>query len=124
MIAITLFISKLDHPHLVKFYGTAVVNENHDLKAILVMELCKENLRNHFKSNPISVPVVSGERKHVLQAFKWVMEISSALDYIHHKKVVHRDLKLEKILVRNREKKQAIVCFTNLSFRKLCNTET
>lgn len=119
MIAITLFISKLDHPHLVKFYGTAVVNENHDLKAILVMELCKEDLRNHFKSNPISVPVVSGERKHVLQAFKWVMEISSALDYIHHKKVVHKDLKLEKILVRNREKKTSHCLFYQSQFQKV-----
>ena len=73
-----------------------------------MMELCKGNLRNHFKSNPISVPVVSGERKDVRQAFKWVTEISSALDYIHHEKVVHRDLKLEKILVRNREKNKPL----------------
>ena len=101
MLDTTLFISKLSHPHFVKFYGTAVVNENDDVKAILVMELCKGNLENHLQSHPISVPQVSDNREHILQAFKWVIEICSALDYIHNKRVVHRDLKLEKILVRN-----------------------
>ena len=123
MLAITLFIRKLDHPHFVKFYGTALVNENDAIKAVLVMELCKGNLKSHFESHPISVPGVSANPKHVLQACKWVIEICSALDYIHNERVVHRDLKLKKILVRNREK-PSHVCFTNLSLRKLRNTET
>ena len=108
MLAITLFISKLNHPHLVKFYGTAVVNEKDDIKAILVMELCKGNLENYFKSHRILRPPFLLNREHVRQAFKWVIEICSALDYIHNKKVVHRDLKLEKILVRNKEKNNSL----------------
>ena len=104
MLAITLFIRKLDHPHFVKFYGTALVNENDAIKAVLVMELCKGNLKSHFESHPISVPGVSANPKHVLQACKWVIEICSALEYIHSERVVHRDLNLKKILVRNRER--------------------
>lgn len=125
MLAITLFISKLNHPHFVKFYGTAVVNENDDVKAILVMELCKGNLQNYFESNQTLVPGRSANRKHVPQAFKWVIEICSALDYIHNERVVHRDLTLEKILVRNKEKyKQTNTLSYQSPFKKLRTTET
>ena len=109
LLAMTIFISKLDHPNLVKFYGTAVENENDDVKAILVMELCKGNLEEHFEFYPTTVPGFTDNRKDILQAFKWVIEICSALDYIHSVALVHRDLKLKKILVRNKEETNQLI---------------
>ena len=79
------------------------------------MELCKGNLKSHFESHLTSVPGRSGRRDHVLQAFKWVIEICSALDYIHNESVVHRDLMLEKILVRNREEPRHCLFYQSVS---------
>ena len=51
----TFFICrKLNYPSVVKFYGAALHKEGEQLKAVLVMELCKENLMRHIlrhKSN-------------------------------------------------------------------------
>ena len=39
---------KLNHPSIVKFSGAALHKEGKQLKAVLVMELCKENLMRHI----------------------------------------------------------------------------
>lgn len=104
------FPSELKHPHIVKFYGTAVINEKDAVKAILVMELCKGNLREYLQTHPTSVPGLSSNKNDVLRTFQWVAEICAALDYIHGNGIVHMDLKLDNILVR---KNQSIICMFN-----------
>lgn len=96
------FPSELKHPHIVKFYGTAVINEKDAVKAILVMELCKGNLREYLQTHPTSVPGLSSNKNDVLRTFQWVAEICAALDYIHGNGIVHMDLKLDNILVRKK----------------------
>ena len=94
------FCRKLSYPFIVKFYGAALRKEGNQLKAILVMELCKENLMKHIFHDKSKIP---GESSSSVTATRdvigWAKQISDALEYIHRQGIVHRDLKLENILV-------------------------
>ena len=68
---------------------------------ILVMEKCKGNLKRHIFEHQESIPGKSRDSAVIRGVCQWVKEITDALTYIHEQGVVHRDLKLENILVRN-----------------------
>ena len=90
---------KLNHPFIVKFYGTALQKEGKRLKAILVMELCKENLMRHIFQHESNKPGKSSTATAARNVIGWAKDIADALEYIHRQGIVHRDLKLENILV-------------------------
>ena len=93
---------KLSHPHVVKFYGTSLLWENNSVRIVLVLEYCKDNLRSYISKNHELIPGKSEtKRKAIRTACQWVKEITDALAYIHDvQSIVHRDVKLENILVR------------------------
>ena len=93
------FCRKLNCPFIVKFYGAALHKEGEQLKAILVMELCKENLMRHIFRNERNIPGRSSTATAARNVIGWAKEIANALKYIHRQGIVHRDLKLENILV-------------------------
>ena len=69
------------------------------MRIMLVLEWCKGNLQNHiFKSDHL-IPGKSGRADAMRNARQWVKEITDALAYIHEQGIVHRDLKLENVLV-------------------------
>ena len=90
---------KLNYPFIVKFYGTALRKEGERLKAILVMELCKENLMRHIFRYEGNIPGKSSTATAARDVIGWAKDIANALEYIHRQGIVHRDLKLENILV-------------------------
>ena len=90
---------KLHYPFIVKFYGTALRKEGERLKAILVMELCKENLMRHIFRHNSNIPGKSSTASAARDVIGWAKDIANALEYIHRQGIVHRDLKLENILV-------------------------
>ena len=63
------------------------------------MELCKENLMRHIYRDENNKPGKSSTATAARDVIGWAKDIADALEYIHRHGIVHRDLKLENILV-------------------------
>ena len=94
-----LFDRKLEHPHTVKFYGTSLLKSANTTRVILVMEKCKGNLKSQIFDHPEAAPAKTTNPAVIKKVYQWAKEITEALAFIHNQGVVHRDLKLENILV-------------------------
>ena len=92
------FDRKLDHPHIVKFFGTALLKKEDEVRVIFVMERCTESLKDHIFKHRESVPGISGKTAD-LRVCRWAKEITAGLHFMHEVGIIHRDLKLENILV-------------------------
>ena len=68
------------------------------MRIILVLEWCKDDLRSHISKKKELIPGKS-RSKDAIHVYQWVNEIIDALAYIHEQGIVHRDLKLDNILV-------------------------
>ena len=95
----------MNYPYIVKFYGSSLLKEGDQTKAVLVMELCKENLMRHIFQNPKNIPATlpSSTPSTDKTTIGWAKDIANGLEYIHKQGFVHRDLKLENILVRKQD---------------------
>eukprot|EP01103_Thecamoeba_quadrilineata_P006051 TRINITY_DN15787_c0_g1_i1.p1 TRINITY_DN15787_c0_g1~~TRINITY_DN15787_c0_g1_i1.p1 ORF type:complete len:561 (+),score=96.65 TRINITY_DN15787_c0_g1_i1:2-1684(+) len=81
-------LQKLRHPNIVLFMGIARSNETY----YIVQEFAKGGSLYKLVSNPKNkIPP--------LTQVKFVLEISQALSYIHTKNLLHRDLKMENVLL-------------------------
>ncbi|KAL9963750.1 hypothetical protein ACROYT_G027284 [Oculina patagonica] len=93
-------LRKLKHSHIVTFYGTFLLTKEGTTRVILVMEKCKGSLKSHiFTDHPESVPGKSANLDDVRQACQWAKQITTALEFMHQQGFIHRDLKLENILL-------------------------
>ncbi|KAL9964101.1 hypothetical protein ACROYT_G027683 [Oculina patagonica] len=99
-IAETDILRKLNYPFIVKFYGATLLEKSDQARAILVMELCKEDLRRHIFQNPKNIPGLPSSTVPTDRNTKrWAENIADALGFVHSHGFVHRNLRLEKILI-------------------------
>lgn len=89
---------KLDHHHIMRFYGV-VKDKARVARVIFVLEKCEENLKRRIFKNQESIPSRSRNPDVQKDVCRWAKEICDGLVYIHGRQIVHRDLKLENILV-------------------------
>ncbi|CUG89623.1 protein kinase, putative [Bodo saltans] len=83
-------VSSLDHPNVVRFFGSALETEEHRLT--IFMELIPNgSLASMVSSMPEPM------KEDVARVF--VRQLVAALAYIHEKGVVHRDVKCDNILL-------------------------
>ncbi|XP_078672960.1 uncharacterized protein LOC144912063 [Branchiostoma floridae x Branchiostoma belcheri] len=96
---------KLRHKNIVEFLGSALqMAPNGSARFVMVLELCKSTLREVFFKNPQNCPGkqkrYSAEQGTALNyASKMAAQLADGLRYIHGCGYVHRDLKLENVLV-------------------------
>jgi len=84
-------IQKLNHPNIIKVHQIS----RRDKKIYIVMDYAPSNLHKEIDT-----------RTHINepQAKKWFLQLTSALEYLQKNGVAHRDVKLENILIDNRQK--------------------
>lgn len=95
-----------DYPFIQKFYGAALLKEGEDVRGILVLELCKENLRRHIFLNPENISGISTDPATRTNVIRWAGNIANALQFLHEQGIFHLNLKLENVLVI-----ASLVCF-------------
>ena len=103
-----VFSRDLDHKNIVHYFGGTLREEKirgkNRLFWIMVLEFCsgtlKEKIINDNYDNPAKVgKIYSVQVEQMEEMADLVIQICEGLRYIHKKDMVHRDLKLENILV-------------------------
>ena len=98
LIKLFLFYRQLQHKYIVAFYGVVMDVHNHKLMSLaLIFELCSGSLRNHIFKNKTCIPWKTARAASV--TCQWSKAILDAIEFIHSKNIVHRDLKLDNVLV-------------------------
>ncbi|WAR25554.1 STY46-like protein [Mya arenaria] len=101
-------LRELDHPNVVRYYGATYRFRNPNLQKemqwIMIMEVCKYTMKQKFvdpqRSNPGKCVACSPSQVDNMVAMADVaLQLCRGVDYLHQKGFVHRDLKLENILV-------------------------
>ena len=81
-----------------EFYGVVMNVENYRLQSLaLVFERCNDSLKNHIFRNETCKPWKT--EKALASTLQWSKQILDALEFIHGMAMVHRDLKLDNVLV-------------------------
>jgi serine/threonine protein kinase len=83
--------ASLQHPNVVQFIGYAIKGTQH----ILVSEVMSMDLFKYLKEQGVS----RGSPLSLLVAIDIMLQVARAMDYLHQKKVMHRDLKSKNVLI-------------------------
>jgi len=107
------FLAILEHPSIMRLYEVI----DNRTQVHLVMELCTgKNLFHHLrKRKPI-------HRLYEPEAAKIFIQIASAVAYMHSCNIVHRDLKLENVLI-NEENNENQVKIIDFGFATQCKKD-
>ena len=82
-------IAKLNHKNIVKVHNRIRKTTDYYDYIFIIMELCTSTLADKVREHPEGVPV--GKARKLLK------QIVEGVNYLHSKKIIHRDLKLDNI---------------------------
>jgi serine/threonine protein kinase len=88
-----ILFSKLRHPNVAQFIGY-VVKER---QPVIVSELMSTDLRRYLDENKKNAG--EGPPLPLLVAMNILLQIAEAMNYLHEKRVMHRDLKASNVLI-------------------------
>ena len=96
-----LFVKRVATPwhRIVEYFGTCLLHETHGTTVTIVLELCDCSLRELVTSHPENAPARLSHESRRKIFLNWALQVLDALRYIHSKRFVHRDLKLDNLLV-------------------------
>jgi len=109
----------LDHPHLIKFYGTYETSK----LLFIVMELCEGGelfgyMRQKFaprgcmhKCCPCLLSLFGLIKKGAYseqEVAMWLRQVCEGLVYLHSKRIVHADIKPQNILLKSKDKHSTV----------------
>eukprot|EP00960_Hanusia_phi_P060520 764529-Hanusia_phi.AAC.11 len=89
------FLQALDHPHVVKYVDVFLHQEGQELEVCTVMEFCEGGDLARRLQDVKSC----GESFTEEQCRDWISQIALGLEYLHLEKIIHRDIKLQNILI-------------------------
>ena len=97
---VTFFTHRqLHHSNIVKFFGTNLQQSSSGTKVMVILELCECSLKTRIMSHPENAPARSEDAAVRTNVLLWAMQILDAMCYVHGQRFVHRDLKLDNLLV-------------------------
>jgi serine/threonine protein kinase len=102
------YFREVKHENIVAYYGCTLQQSGQtrrNVHWIMIMEYCDDTLKNKFINSEYDNPAKVGNIYSVQvgqmeELARYAMQICRGLEYLHTKKLVHRDMKLENILVR------------------------
>ncbi|XP_061187856.1 uncharacterized protein LOC133195895 [Saccostrea echinata] len=118
---------ELDHKNIVKYYGATLREEKIKGKGrlfwIMILEFCsgtlKDKIINDDYDNPAKVgKIYSVQVEQMEEMARMVIEICEGLRYLHNKDLVHRDLKLENILLAKGSDGKDVIKLTDVGLTK------
>jgi serine/threonine protein kinase len=108
LISFVFSYREVKHENIITYYGCALQQSGRARKNvhwIMIMEYCDDTLKSKFINseydNPAKVGnVYSVQVGQMEELARYAMQMCRGLEYLHSKKLVHRDMKLENILVK------------------------
>ena len=84
-------LKNLKHPNIVD-YKESFLTPN---QLVIVMQYCEVgDLAYHIKRKQLN-----NEQFEEMEIFQWFVQIALALEYVHGRKVIHRDIKTQNIFL-------------------------
>ncbi|VDI21686.1 Hypothetical predicted protein [Mytilus galloprovincialis] len=114
----------LKHDNIIQYYGSLLLeteaNGMKKMKWMMILEFCFDTLKSKLVGglykNPGCVPA-DKRNPQIKTMAAYVVQLCSGLQYLHDKNLVHRDLKLENVLL-TRKNEEEIVKLTDVGLTK------
>jgi hypothetical protein len=101
---------KLSHPHIVRFFGVAIISTSMEVEVLTVLELCTGSVDDLIKKNAMSSAASEGTSAGVLRNLKLCRQMAQGMAYLHSKGVIHRG---EDFVLHTQPRLRLNVCFVH-----------